>query len=136
MGSTPCTQVGCFLCCLINQRHSIPLTTTFSWIASNQTFDLSDNNSLSWFCSYLKHRLQCIVIGGVTLDPFNLKFGVPQGSLLGPILFTIYISLISKIVRKYNVEIHIYAENTQLYIYFKFLVMCAPWSRGEYMLKL
>ena len=38
---------------------------------------------------------------------------------MGPILFTIYTSPIGEIARKYNVEIHIYADGTQLYIYFK-----------------
>ena len=42
---------------------------------------LSDK-SLGWFCSYLKDRLQCIVIDGVTSEPVNLKYGVPQGSLI------------------------------------------------------
>ena len=78
--------------------------------------------SLGWFCSYLKDRLQCIVIDGVTSEPVNLKYGVPQGSVLGPILFTIYTSPIGEIARKYNVEIHIYADDTQLYIYFKMKV--------------
>ena len=82
---------------------------------------LSDK-SLGWFCSYLKDRLQRIVIDGVTSEPVNLKYGVPQGSVLGPILFTIYTSPIGEIARKYNVEIHIYADDTQLYIYFKMKV--------------
>ena len=82
---------------------------------------LSDK-SLSWFNSYLKDRFQSIVIDGVTSEPVNLKYGVPQGSVLGPILFTIYTCPIGEIARKYNVEIHIYADDTQLYIYFKMKV--------------
>ena len=82
---------------------------------------LSDK-SLSWFNSYLKDRFQSIVIVGVTSEPVNLKYGVPQGSVLGPVLFTIYTSPIGEIARKYNVEIHIYADDTQLYIYFKMKV--------------
>ena len=56
---------------------------------------LSDK-SLGWFCSYLKDRLQCIVIDGNTSEPVNLKNGVPHGSVLGPILFTIYTSPIGE----------------------------------------
>ena len=66
--------------------------------------------------------MQCIVIEGVTPEPVNFKYGVPQGSVLGPILFTIYTSPNGEIARKYNVEIHIYADDTQLYIYFKMKV--------------
>ena len=80
---------------------------------------LSDK-SLGWFCSYLKDKLQCIVIDGVISEPVNLKYSVPQGSVLGPILFTRYTFPIGEIARKYNVEI--YADDTQLYIYFKMKV--------------
>ena len=52
---------------------------------------LSDK-SLSWFCSNLKDSLQCIVIDGVTSEPVNLKYGVPQGYILNQIFFTIYTS--------------------------------------------
>ena len=67
---------------------------------------LSDK-SLGWFCSYLTDRLQGFVIDGVTSEPVNLKYGVSQGSVLGPILFTIYTSPIGEIAREYNVEMHI-----------------------------
>ena len=59
---------------------------------------LSDK-SLGWFCSYLKDRLHCIVIDGVTPESVNLKYGVPHGSVLGPILFTIYTSPIGEIAQ-------------------------------------
>jgi hypothetical protein len=47
-------------------------------------------NALSWFQSYLSGRAQRISVDGTYSDKFDLECGVPQGSCLGPLLFTIY----------------------------------------------
>ncbi len=46
---------------------------------------------LKWFRSYLTGRTQAVVIDGISSDPVSLSTGVPQGSVLGPLLFLIYI---------------------------------------------
>ena len=46
---------------------------------------------LDWFRSYLSDRYQCIKIGSVLSDAKRLLYGVPQGSVLGPILFSLYL---------------------------------------------
>ena len=74
--------------------------------------------ALSWFRSYLSGRTQSVVIGDIKSASRNLPYGVPQGSVLGPILFTIYTLPLGDIARKYGLKVHIYADDTQLYISF------------------
>jgi len=74
--------------------------------------------ALKWFSSYLCERTSAISIGGKTSDQSQCKYGVPQGSVLGPILFTIYTMPLADIISSHNLEYHFYADDTQLYISF------------------
>ena len=63
-------------------------------------FDFGISGSaLNWIESYLSNRTQRIYIDGVLSSNFNLKFGVPQGSCLGPLLFSLYASKLFKIIK-------------------------------------
>lgn len=69
--------------------------------------------ALSWFKSYLSDRVQSISLFGSTSKKVSLNHGVPQGSVLGPILFTMYTSPLHQIALAHGVSSHFYADDTQ-----------------------
>jgi hypothetical protein len=78
-----------------------------------------DGSALSWFKSYLTDRSQSVSINSSSSKCLQLKYGVPQGSKLGPVLFNAYIAPLSNIVRKFNIEDQKYADDEQLILTFR-----------------
>ena len=72
--------------------------------------------ALDWFQSYLSNRQQCVRIGDAVSKVLPLEFGVPQGSILGPVLFTIYVNdLLSVPKRCLSAS---YVDDCKLYLSF------------------
>ena len=67
-----------------------------------------------WFETYLKNRQQKVVINGVESSVHTPGIGVPQGSVVGPILFTMYASPLEDIIKAHNMSGMCYADDTQI----------------------
>ena len=74
---------------------------------------------MKWFKVYLSNRTQCVMVDGVHSSEETLTCGVPQGSVLGPLLFLIYTIPLGRVIRKHGFSLHIYADDTQIYIIIK-----------------
>lgn len=77
---------------------------------------------LQWFSSYLSGRKQRVVINGQASAWASVQAGIPQGSILGPLLFLLYIN---DIVRNIGASIRLFADDTSLYIVVDFPLTAA-----------
>ena len=120
-------------CCLTFYR---PLTKELNDVAALALFDLSaafdtvdhsillqrlqssygfDGLALQWFRSYLTGRTQAVRRGSQQSATTSVVCGIPQGSVLGPIMFIMYTPDLVKLIERHGLSPHLFADDTQVY---------------------
>ncbi len=69
---------------------------------------------LKWFKSYLVNRVFSVKYGDLVSSTAYITCGVPQGSVIGPVLFSLYMLPLGSIFKKYGMSYHLYGDDTQL----------------------
>jgi len=92
-------------------------TIDFGVLADRLKVDFGiDGVALEWLLSFLIDRTQYVGVGSSRSAPTVCLSGVPQGSVLGPLLFALYISPVDNVVSAHRIHLDQYADDTRLYM--------------------
>jgi len=71
---------------------------------------------LRWLTSFVSDRSQYVAVGSERSETCALSSGVPQGSVLGPLMFALYTSEVDAVIESYAVQYHQYADDPMIYL--------------------
>ena len=103
----------------------LDLSAAFDTIDRNLLLSLLQSDfgvigsALQWVRSFLSERQQRVVVGQSCSKDYQMKYGVLQGSCIGPILFLLYTSRLFKVMEKHLPDMQGYADDMQLYLSFR-----------------
>ncbi len=75
--------------------------------------------ALAWLASCLRDRTQTVCVAKQTTESAKVSCGVPQGSVLGPKMFSAYTTPLGDIVRNHGMRYHAFADDTQIYLFLR-----------------
>ena len=110
---------------LHNSLMLLDLSAAFDILNHNQllfvirnTYGLN-HKVLEWLHSYLDSRTFSVIAAGSQSQVHNLDVGVPQGSILGPLLFILFTKDLQDVITVHNMHFHFYADDTQVFLNFQ-----------------
>ena len=140
---SPCNKCLCLLdlsAAFDTLDHSILLHRLFTWFGISSV-------SLQWFTSYISSRTSTVVIHPHSSASALLTCGVPQGSVLGPVLFNLYTTPLTSLISASSISDLLYADDSQLFISFvpknftsainnlqSTIILISSWMSSNYLL--